>query len=130
MKACNYQTRSNKKCIYCSSFLFQEPATLLLLKLRSMKRLRKKEELKIDIDLMNCSHYCLFKIHNGNVRTMFEFCSKLTIKIPERRHNDVILVSLLLTLNRFHMVDFERVNTDRTYRRTLSATHFPVKNFS
>ena len=29
-----------------------------------------------------------------------EICSKLTIKTPEQ--NDVILVSLLLTLNRFH----------------------------
>ena len=29
-----------------------------------------------------------------------EICSKLTIKAPEQ--NDVILVSLLLTLNRFH----------------------------
>ena len=27
----------------------------------------------------------LFKVNNGNTRTMFEICSKLTIKTPERR---------------------------------------------
>ena len=44
---------------------------------------------------------------------MWEICSKLTIKTPERRH----LVSLLLTLNIFDtflynvcIVDFEQVN--------------------
>ena len=29
-----------------------------------------------------------------------EICSKLTIKTPEQLHYDVVLVSLLLTLNR------------------------------
>ena len=37
---------------------------------------------------------------NRKIRTRCEICSKLTIKIPERR--GVILVSLLLTLNIFH----------------------------
>ena len=28
----------------------------------------------------------LFKVDNRNTRTMYEVCSKLTIKTPERRH--------------------------------------------
>ena len=43
----------------------------------------------------------LFKVKYGNTKTMCEICSKLKITTLERRH-DVILVSLMLTLNRFH----------------------------
>ena len=43
----------------------------------------------------------LLKVNNRNTRTMREICSKLTIKIPEWRQWR-FLVSLLLTLNRFH----------------------------
>ena len=39
------------------------------------------------------------KIHNRITTIICEIFSKLTIKIPERRHG---LVSLLLTLNIFH----------------------------
>ena len=28
----------------------------------------------------------LFKANNGNIGTLYKICSKLTIKIPERRH--------------------------------------------
>ena len=42
---------------------------------------------------------CLFKVNDRNTTTMCEICSKLTIKTLEQRH---WLVSLLLTLNRFH----------------------------
>ena len=42
----------------------------------------------------------LFKVVDGETRTMYEICSKLTIKTPERRQ--WCLVSLLLTWNRFH----------------------------
>ena len=28
----------------------------------------------------------MFKVNNRNTRTMFEICSKLTIKTPERRY--------------------------------------------
>ena len=42
-----------------------------------------------------------FKVSNKNTLTMFEISLKLTTKAPERRH-DVVLVSLLLTLNRFY----------------------------
>ena len=46
----------------------------------------------------------MFKVNNRNSRTMCELCSKLTIKIPERRH-DVVLVSLLITLKHIsHLV--------------------------
>ena len=38
----------------------------------------------------------LFKVNNRNTRTRCKICSKLTLKIPERRQ------SLLLTLNIFH----------------------------
>ena len=47
----------------------------------------------------------LLKVNNRNIRTKCEICSKLTIKIPERRKSDlnnVALVSLLRTLNRFY----------------------------
>ena len=55
----------------------------------------------------------LLKVNNKNIRAMFEICSKLTIKIPERRHSGrsgifivnfehishLVIVFLLLTLN-------------------------------
>ena len=46
----------------------------------------------------------LFKVKNGNAIAISEICSQLTIKTPEQRQNniDVVLVSLFLTLNRFH----------------------------
>ena len=50
---------------------------------------------------MDPAHIYLFKINNGNIRTMCEMCSKLTIKTPEWRHwhrSGVFIV----TLNRFH----------------------------
>ena len=38
----------------------------------------------------------MFKVNNRNTRTRYENCSKLTIKIPERRHwhrSDVCIVN-------------------------------------
>ena len=56
----------------------------------------------------------LFKVNNKNTRAMCETCSKLVIK---NNVNVVVLVSLLLTLNRFHILLwclcsplFEKVN--------------------
>ena len=55
----------------------------------------------------------LLKVKIGNTRTVCEFCLKLTIKPP-----DVVLVSLLLSLNRFthcsgaFIVNFEPENID------------------
>ena len=48
----------------------------------------------IDINLLTVFSQPTFtyKVNNGNIRTMCEICSKLTI----------VVVSLLLTLNRFH----------------------------
>ena len=60
------------------------------------------------------SYIYLFKVNNRNTRTMCEICSKLTIKIPERRHrlgfsvfiadfeqiSSIVLVFLLLNLNK------------------------------
>ena len=42
----------------------------------------------------------LFKVNNGNTKAMYDICYQLT-KTPDWRR-DVILVSLLLTMNRFH----------------------------
>ena len=55
----------------------------------------------------------MFKVNNRNTRTRSEICSKLTIKIPERRHwrrsgvfvnfehiSHLVLVFLLLTLSK------------------------------
>ena len=45
----------------------------------------------------------LFKDNNGNTRKRCEICSKLIIKAYEQRHwRDVVLLSLLLTLNIYH----------------------------
>ena len=57
----------------------------------------------------------LLKVNNRNTRKRWEMCSKLTIKIPERRQwrrsriifinfkhiSDLVLVFLLLTLGRY-----------------------------
>ena len=43
----------------------------------------------------------LFKVKNGSTRTMYEICSRLT-KRYQKDVRKVILLSLLLTLNRFH----------------------------
>ena len=40
----------------------------------------------------------MFQVNNRNTRTRCKICSKSTIKTP----NSVVLVSLLLTLNKFH----------------------------
>ena len=34
-----------------------------------------------------------FKVSDGNYRTKYEICSKLTIKTPERRHSDVFIAN-------------------------------------
>ena len=46
----------------------------------------------------------LLKVNNKNTKKRCEICSNLTIKTPERRQCDVALVSLLLTLNIFHIL--------------------------
>ena len=49
---------------------------------------------------------------------MCKIYSRLTINTLEQRLNDIVLLSLLLTLNRFHncfgdsIVDLEQVNAD------------------
>ena len=43
----------------------------------------------------------LFKVNNGNRRRMCEICSKLT-KRHQKDVSNVVVMSLLLTLNRFH----------------------------
>ena len=50
----------------------------------------------------------LFKVNNGNTRTKYEICSKLTIKTPEQR-----LASSLLTLigDTSTVCVFDRSNT-------------------
>ena len=59
----------------------------------------------------------LFRVNNGNTRTMYEICLRLTI-MKQNNVANVALVSLLLTLNRFflscsvvNIVDFEKVLT-------------------
>ena len=64
-------------------------------------------------DIYPAGNY-MFKVNNRNTRAKFEICSKLTIKIPERRYwrrfgifivnfeyiSHLVLVFLLLTLSR------------------------------
>ena len=46
---------------------------------------------------------CLFNFNNKNTRILSEISSKVTIKVPEWHHCIVlVLLSYLLTLNRFH----------------------------
>ena len=65
--------------------------------------------------ISNPANIYLFKVNNRKTRKRCEICSKLTMKIPERRP-DVVLVFLLLILNIFHTFFlffywcFERVN--------------------
>ena len=62
-------------------------------------------------------HIYLLKVNNRNTKSRSEICSKLTIKTPERHQctNNVVLVSLLLTLNILYtcsdifIVNFENV---------------------
>ena len=68
---------------------------------------------KIVQSITNPAGIYLLKVNNGSTRTRCEICSKLTIKIPERRHwrrsgifivnfehiSHLVLVFLLLTLN-------------------------------
>ena len=49
----------------------------------------------------------LFKVNNGNTRAIFEICSKLLIKTPERHQWHRHLVSLLLTLFLCFIFGFE-----------------------
>ena len=70
--------------------------------------------LQFDVKAYPAGNY-LFKVNHRNTRTRCEICSKLTIKTPERRHS-FVLVSLLLTLNKFtpcssvSIVNLEQVN--------------------
>ena len=54
----------------------------------------------IDIKLL-LSRHSLVQSNNRNTRTMYEICSKLTIKITDKT-SMTSLFSLLLTLNKFH----------------------------
>ena len=62
----------------------------------------------------------MIKINNRNTRKRCKICLKITIKIPQRC-NDVVLVFLLLTLNTFDIfssvsiVDFEQVLCDNDF---------------
>ena len=56
------------------------------------ERIKKKGIYK---DYLSKPDIYLLKVNNRNTRTRCEICSKLTIKIPERA-NDVVLVTLLL----------------------------------
>ena len=71
---------------------------------------------KINIrEQCNLSSINLFKVNNKNTKTICEICLKLTIKTQVV--NDVVLVSLLLPVNRFHTIsvvsiaDFRKIST-------------------
>ena len=56
---------------------------------------------KCEINVATQQNIYLIKFNNRNTRKRLEICSKLTIKTPEDVI-DVVLVSLLLTLNLFY----------------------------
>ena len=53
------------------------------------------------LERLKIKGYCSRRDNNGNTKAMSESCSKLTLKTPERI-NPVVVVSLFLTLNKFH----------------------------
>ena len=70
----------------------------------------------------------LFKVNNGNTRTMYKICSKVTIKKPERQINLVTSISInfeqishialvfpLLTLNTLETVTFNCSNCQKRH---------------
>ena len=57
----------------------------------------------VPINLILAGIY-LFEVNNENARIMREICLEFTIKTPELRYSYVILVSLLLTLNKFDIL--------------------------
>ena len=64
---------------------------------------------------MNEGGIFLFKINNGNTRTMYEICSKLTISTPEGRHwrpSGVLVVHFeyISHIVPVPIVDFKQVN--------------------
>ena len=59
---------------------------------------------RVQLQSLNPTNVYLVKANHRHTKKRWERRSKLTIKTPERRHNDVFLVSLLLTLNIFHTV--------------------------
>ena len=69
-----------------------------------------KTYLKIAALILNKSLLCsakpvgnyMFKANNRNIRKKCEVCSKVTIKTPLNGDSGVVLVSLLLTLKKFH----------------------------
>ena len=53
----------------------------------------------------NPTSICLSKVNHGKTRAICEICSESTIKSPKRRQwRCSTVVSLLLTLNRFHLL--------------------------
>ena len=59
--------------------------------------------MKLKHDKKNIVTFYLFKADNLNIRTMWEICFwKLFMKIAQHCQLDIVLVSLLLFLNRFH----------------------------
>ena len=79
---------------------------------QTWRRPGKKVEYRIKSNITSPAGNYMF---NKKTKTKCEICSKLTIKIPERRHWRVLL-SLLLVLKYFKscscvfIVDFEEVN--------------------
>ena len=73
---------------------------------------------QVEFEFLNCSQdgIYLFKVNNGNTRTMCEICSKLTIKTPERRHRHRFwclyceLWTDITHCSCVFIVDFEQVN--------------------
>ena len=68
---------------------------------------------------------CLFKTNNRNTRTRCEICSKLTVKASEERYtavNDIILVSVSFTLNRFHNCNLTIAKNSQTLISSSSAS--------
>ena len=53
---------------------------------------------------MNTAGNYMFKVNNRNTRTSCKICSKLTIKIPERRHS-VSIVNLEYVNAGWELVD-------------------------
>ena len=95
--------------------MFLSHLVATLQKIRSFFEWTKQKSVKKNLAIHN--RYLLVQSQQLKHQKVYEICSKLTIKKPERRSWN-LLVPLLLALNIFHtvfcvsIVEFEQVNAD------------------
>ena len=109
-----------KKSNFCKFTLFYERLVTIL-------SLAHLNFFYLVSNVVNPAGIYLFKVNNRNTRTMGEICSKLTIKIPERRHwhCSVVLIFNFEQISRFFpgasVVELEQVSAGWEYATVFFA---------